>query len=198
LEHVALRKFQYEELDRQFRRNYFLPQLAALSTSRSSLTERCALVDDILDSADRRFSRPNETLTNTKANLSSDVFAGICLVCGIPTEPFTDEVTFIDIILLKRRNEIAHGEDTFVAIDDLDDLADKTVAYALAVRSKRCHASGCSLIFCTYGPCSWSFAPILPLIISPEEGVLIVRILSAFGEVEVTVCRNTRHPCLIL
>jgi hypothetical protein len=128
LEHVALRKFQYEELDRQFRRNYFLPRLAALSTSRTSLTERCALVDDILDSSDRRFSRPNETLINTKANLSSDVFADICLVCGIPTEPFTDKATFIDIILLKRRNEIAHGEDTFVAIDDLDDLADKTVA----------------------------------------------------------------------
>jgi hypothetical protein len=83
LEHVALRKFQYDELDRQFLRNYFLPRLAALSTSRTGITERCALVDDILNSSDRRFSRPNETLINTKANLSSDVFADICLVCGI-------------------------------------------------------------------------------------------------------------------
>jgi hypothetical protein len=45
-----------------------------------------------------------------------------------PIEPFADEATFIDVILLKRRNEIAHGGDTFVAIEDLDDLADKTVA----------------------------------------------------------------------
>jgi hypothetical protein len=128
LEHVALRKFQYDELDRQFLRNYFLPRLAALTTSKTSITERCALVDDILNSSDRRFSRPNENLINTKANLSSDVFADICLVCGIPTEPFANKATFIDVILLKRRNEIAHGEDTFVAVDDLDDLANNTVA----------------------------------------------------------------------
>ena len=28
---------------------------------------------------------------------------------GVPIDPFTDEATFIDVILLKRRNAIAHG-----------------------------------------------------------------------------------------
>jgi hypothetical protein len=128
LEHVALRKFQYGDLDRQFLRNYFLPRLAALSTSKTSVGERCALIDEILNSSDRRFSHVNEDLINTKANLNFDVFTDICLVCSVSTQSFTDKATFIDIVLLKRRNAIAHGEDTFLAIEDLDDLTNETVA----------------------------------------------------------------------
>jgi hypothetical protein len=128
LEHVALRKFQYKDLDRQFLRNYFLPRLAALSTSKTSMAERCALVDEVLNSSDRRFSRVNENLVSTKANLSFDVFTDICLVCGAPTLAFADKATFIDVLLLKRRNAIAHGEDTFVGIEDLDELTSETMA----------------------------------------------------------------------
>jgi HEPN superfamily RiboL-PSP-like protein len=127
LEHVALRKFHYKELNRQFLRNYFLPRLAALSTSKTSLAERCALVDEVLNSSERRFSRVNVDLVNTKANLSFEVFSDICLVCSVPTPSFADKATFIDLILLKRRNDIAHGEDTFVEIGDLDELANGTV-----------------------------------------------------------------------
>lgn len=127
LEHVALRKFQYDQLDRQFLRNYFLPRLAALSTSKTSLVERCNLVDEILDSSNRRFSKVNEDLVNTKSNLNYDVFVDICLVCGVSPELFADQQIFIDIVLLKRRNEIAHGEETFVAIDDLDEITTKIV-----------------------------------------------------------------------
>ena len=128
LEHVALRRFSYSEIDRQFLRNYFLPRLAALSTSRASISQRCALIDEILNSPERRFSRVNEDLVNTKANLSFEVFTDICLVCCVPTAPFVDKATFIDVFLLKRRNAIAHGEDTFVGIEDLDELMNETVA----------------------------------------------------------------------
>lgn len=82
LEHVALRKFNYKDLDRQFLRNYFLPRLAALSISKTSVLERCALVDEILNSSERRFSRVNEELVNTKANLTFDVFTDICLAAS--------------------------------------------------------------------------------------------------------------------
>ena len=127
LEHVALRRIQYRDLDKQFFRNYFLPRLAALSTSKTSIAERCALVDEILNASDRRFSQPNDDLINTKANLNFEVFTDICLVCGVPTEPFADRATFIDVLLLKRRNAIAHGEETMVAIDDLDTIAAETI-----------------------------------------------------------------------
>jgi MAE_28990/MAE_18760-like HEPN len=128
LEHVALRKFQYKDLNPQFLRNYFLPRLAALSTSKTSLAERCALIDEVLNSSQHRFSRANEDLVNTKANLSFEVFTDVCLVCSVPATTFTDKATFIDVLLLKRRNAIAHGEDTFVGIGDLDELANETVS----------------------------------------------------------------------
>jgi MAE_28990/MAE_18760-like HEPN len=49
------------------------------------------------------------------------------MVCSVPTLTFADKATFIDLVLLKRRNAIAHGEDTFVEIGDLDELANETV-----------------------------------------------------------------------
>ncbi len=127
LEHIALRKLQYGQLDRQFLRNYFLPRLASLSTSKPSVAERCLLVDDILNASDRRFSKLNEDIVSTRSNLNFDVFTDICLVCGVPIEFFRDEATFIDVLLLKRRNAIAHGEDTMVNVEDLDTMASKTV-----------------------------------------------------------------------
>lgn len=127
LEHVALRRFQYQALNRQFFRNYFLPRLAALSTSKTSIAERCALVDEILNASDRRFSMVNDDLINTKANLNFEVFTDICLICGVSEELFADRSTFIDVMLLKRRNAIAHGEDTMVALDDLESIAQDTI-----------------------------------------------------------------------
>lgn len=127
LEYVALRRFQYRDLDRQFFRNYFLPRLATLSTSKTSIAERCALVDEILNASDRRFSQANDDLINTKANLNFEVFTDICLVCSVSEKAFADKATFIDVVLLKRRNAIAHGEDTLVALNDLDTIASDTI-----------------------------------------------------------------------
>jgi hypothetical protein len=51
----------------------------------------------------------------------------ICLICEISSDDFEAHENFIDAILLKRRNAIAHGEDTFIAKKDLDEVADRTV-----------------------------------------------------------------------
>jgi len=128
LEHVALRKFQYSQLGPQFFKNYFLPRLAAAASSKLSIADRCALIEEILTSSDRRFSRVNEDLINTKSNLNYDVFSDICLVCNVAAEPFSDKSTFIDVVLLKRRNAIAHGEETLIAIGDLDEVANGTIS----------------------------------------------------------------------
>ncbi|MGR9169447.1 MAE_28990/MAE_18760 family HEPN-like nuclease [Rhizobium sp. KDH_Rht_773_N] len=128
MDFIARRKLQYSELNSQFLRNYFLPRLAALSINRTSVKDRCALVDEILFSADKRFSKTNVDLINTKANLNYDVLTDICTVCGLSIDDFSASETFLDVLLLKRRNEIAHGENTFVAVEDLDDIADRTIA----------------------------------------------------------------------
>lgn len=128
LEHIALRKFQYSQLGPQFFKNYFLPRLASTNGGKLGIAERCALIEEILTSSDRRFSRVNEDLINTRSNLNFEVFSDICVVCGVATEPFSDKSTFIDVVLLKRRNAIAHGEETLIALSDLDEVANGTVS----------------------------------------------------------------------
>lgn len=127
LEYVAMRKLKFREIDRQFLRNYFLPRLAALSNATVNISQRCTLVDEILNSSNLRFSRFDKDLVNTKANLSFEVFQDICKVCGVSIATFEGKATFVDVFLLKRRNSIAHGEDTYVEVADLDDLASGTI-----------------------------------------------------------------------
>lgn len=127
LEHIALRRFAFGQLDRQFTRNHFLPRLAALASSKGSFSERCSIVDEILDASARKFSRVDSDLVNTRSNLSFEVFSEICSVCGLSALDYADYEVFVDVILLKRRNSIAHGEDTFVGIEDLDMLTTRTI-----------------------------------------------------------------------
>ncbi|MFZ0690925.1 MAG: MAE_28990/MAE_18760 family HEPN-like nuclease, partial [Acidobacteriaceae bacterium] len=125
---VALRRMQYSELDRQFWRNYFLPRLASLATTKTSIADRCSLLDEIVTSFERRFSKANDDLVNTKSNLNFNVFSDICRVCAVPGALVDDKSQFVDVFLLKRRNEIAHGEETLVEMDDVDELTSETVA----------------------------------------------------------------------
>lgn len=127
LEHIALKKLSYYQLNRQFIRNLFIPRLGALQQSKASIKERCKIVDEILDCNQQRFSRVNADIVNTKANLNFDVLGEICRVCDINDVEFADEESFIDVMLLKRRNAIAHGEETFVEIESIDEISDKTI-----------------------------------------------------------------------
>lgn len=122
LDHIALRRFRFDQLNGQFTKNYFLPRLAALSQTKFGISDRCALIDDILASSEKQFKHVNEALVDTKANLNFSVFSDICLVCGVEIETFKSKETFIDVILLKRRNAIAHGEETLVGFDELESI----------------------------------------------------------------------------
>lgn len=125
LEHISLRKFPYKDLDRQFLRNYFLPRL---DNSSKSFAERCRIIDDVLSSSEVRFTRVNDDLVSTRSNLNFEVFQDICLVCGVDGDIFCDRSTFIDVVLLKRRNSIAHGEGTLIEMEDLHQVSGETIA----------------------------------------------------------------------
>jgi hypothetical protein len=121
-EFMTLRKFRFSQLEGQFYVNNFLAKLDALHNSRVSVSERCQLVAEIMTSSKNRFSRINPTLVDTRANLNSEVLRDICLVCAVDFSHFESKATFIDILLLKRRNSIAHGEATLIQSGDEDDL----------------------------------------------------------------------------
>ena len=128
MEYVAIRKLQYASLNRQFLRNHFLIRLASLSVAKTSVSDRCRLIDDVLEASNRRFSRADDEIINTRANLSFSVFLDICRVCGVSEGLFSDNEIFVDVVLLKRRNSIAHGEETFIELEDLDTIASQTIS----------------------------------------------------------------------
>lgn len=127
MEFISMRRHPYRELDRQFLRNYFLPRLAAVAQAGMNIEDRCKLIDEIISAGDKRFTKSNDELINTRANLNFDVFSDICLVCGVDASSFDKHATFIDVMLLKRRNSIAHGEETLVEPADLKVIADTTM-----------------------------------------------------------------------
>jgi hypothetical protein len=126
LTHVASRRLRFSSLTRQFLKNHFLPRLTTLN--QKSIVERGGIIDAILAAGDERFSRVDEDLINTKANLSLHVMREICYVCGVDPAAFEDQRAFIDVLLLKRRNAIAHGEDTLVGFEEIDEITGKTIA----------------------------------------------------------------------
>ena len=127
-EHLTIRKKPYVELERQFYVNSFLGRLDALHRSRVSLKERCKLINDILDGESARFSYLNPDLIDTRSNLNTDVIKDICIICGVDSNHFEENRIFLDVILLKRRNAIAHGEQEPIQLNEIDDFVAQILA----------------------------------------------------------------------
>lgn len=127
-EHLALRKKPYTDFERQIYVNSILVKLDALHHGRVGIADRCKLVNEILDGTRVRFAYINPSLIDTKSNLSSDVIGDICRICGVESSFFLDEKTFIDVILLKRRNAIAHGQHEEISAGEVDEFVAKTLA----------------------------------------------------------------------
>jgi hypothetical protein len=127
-EHLTLRRKLYSEFERQIYINTFLVRLDALHQSRVSLEARCKLINDILDGTGGRFGYLNPSLIDTKSNLNTDVIKDICIICAVDSSHFEAQRTFIDILVLKRRNAIAHGQQEYIHVDEIDDLVNNVLA----------------------------------------------------------------------
>jgi hypothetical protein len=126
-EFIALRKHSYAALNPQFYINSFLVRLGSLHQNKPNIHERANLISEILSSRENRFSYLHPTLINTGSNLKFEIFKEICLICGIDHSKFSNKENFIDVILLKRRNSIAHGDKSVVSISEMDELANETI-----------------------------------------------------------------------
>jgi hypothetical protein len=127
-EHLTLRKRPFQEYERQIYVNSLLGRLDALHRGRVSLEDRCTLINEILDGGNGRFSYINPDLIDTRSNLNTDVIKDICLICGVDANHFEQNRTFLDTLLLKRRNAIAHGQQEYIQTDEIDGLVANTLA----------------------------------------------------------------------
>lgn len=134
-EYLALRKKPFTEFERQIYVNNFLIRLDALHRGGISLTERVRFVNEILDSREFRFSYVNPNLIDTKSNLNTDVIKDICLICGIDSTHFEENRTFLDKLLLRRRNAIAHGQQEYIGSDEIDGFVANVLSLMASFRN---------------------------------------------------------------
>lgn len=127
-EHLTLRKKQFVDFERQIYVNSILGRLDALHRSRVSLKERCTLVNDILDGGNGTFSYVNPDLVDTRSNLNTDVVSNICMICGVDSSYFEQNRSFLDLLLLKRRNAIAHGQQEYIHVEGIDEFVATVLA----------------------------------------------------------------------
>ena len=134
LEYLTRRRLRFTELNSRFYEVRFLKELA--TSSQLNYAARAELVRKILDSRTERFSHFPKELVDTRSNLNSGVLQELCLVCDIDYAEFESEADFMDRILLRRRNEVAHGENVFIEAVDPDDLVTRTTALMRLFRDK--------------------------------------------------------------
>lgn len=134
-EHLTLRKRPFMELERQIYVNSMLSRVEALHHGRVSLKERCKLVNDILDGGSGRFAYLNPDLIDTHSNLNTGVVCDICTICGVDSKHFEDNSSFLDLILLRRRNAIAHGEQDCVDAFDVNVFVANVLSLMAAFRN---------------------------------------------------------------
>ena len=134
LEYLTMRSLKFSEITPSFYEVRFLREIA--SASSMSYIQRVELIQKIRSSIDERFSRFPKELIDTRSNLNSAVLQDLCLICGISYEDFVNDADFIDRILLKRRNEVAHGEAVFIDAVDSTELVDRTLRIMRNFRDK--------------------------------------------------------------
>jgi hypothetical protein len=127
MSHITLRRLPFSVLQDNFFKNAILPRLSSTAGPGASVLAKYNFIEDIISSRAGTFKRISDDLINTRSNLNSSVLKDICAVCGLDWDIFEGETDFIDVILLKRRNAVAHGEETFIDVDDLDEVCDRTI-----------------------------------------------------------------------
>ena len=79
-------------------------------------------MNDILNGTNARFGYVHPSLIDTRSNLNTDVIMDICMICAIDFSHFENQRTFIDVLVLKRRNAIAHGQQEYIREDEINDF----------------------------------------------------------------------------
>jgi RiboL-PSP-HEPN len=99
-----------------------------LSQSKVGIEARCQLINELLDGTGGRFSYINPDLIDTRSNLNADVIKDICVICAVDGSHFESRRSFIDCMIVKRRNAIAHGQQELIIESGIDDLVTETLA----------------------------------------------------------------------
>lgn len=69
----------------------------------------------------------SDYIADTESNLKMDILLKIMKRIGMATQPWEEYRAYLDSVILKHRNDFAHGDNGYVDIDTAKNVADKVI-----------------------------------------------------------------------
>lgn len=133
--HISSRRLEYQQLKRGFMLAALRSDFDRLAARSPSRPEQIQLVENVFAAQTKRFVSDKGHLVDTRSNLSFEVLCEILEVVGIPAELFASEESFIDKVLLHKRNNIAHGQNIVLTSDEIDEMSEKIIGLMRTFRN---------------------------------------------------------------
>ncbi len=109
LSYVSNQRLKYRDLKNNFWSIAIKNDLIGFDETRKS-SRHNKIIKNIRDMENQRARIPYEDVIKTKSNLNSEVFMEIMETLGLDHSFYEGNFKLLDEVLLKMRNEIAHGE----------------------------------------------------------------------------------------
>ena len=122
--YITDRKVLISGLSPHYGHLIFMKKFSSAMSSRPSFDERIRILSEIRGTSDLRFSRLPDELIEAGSNLNTARMRSLCVLCGIDSSFMNGAEDLVDIKMLKRRNEIAHGEWSTIDFKEVDGLSD--------------------------------------------------------------------------
>lgn len=123
--YITDRKILVSKLSPHYGHLIFMKRFSSAISSRPSFDERVRLLSEIRSESNVRFAKLPDELIEASSNLNSARMRSLCVLCGIDASFMDGADELVDIQMLKRRNEIAHGEWSTINFDEVDTLSDR-------------------------------------------------------------------------
>jgi len=130
LKHIAFQRMRLDEMA-DFVLVLYVAQAMSKAGDRVSAAK---MADSLLRKQDFRPKLGWKKVISTESNLSSSVLSSIITVIGLDASLFETKYKFLDSILLKERNAIAHGEKGDIEVRDLEEMSTNVVALLTTFR----------------------------------------------------------------
>jgi hypothetical protein len=125
--YVASKRLRLHELKRGYALTALRSEIDQLAANHWAKLIQIEFLERVDSVGDLRFGKADQSI-DTRSNLSFDVLQEICAVIGIAPKSFASEESFINKMLVERRNHIAHGREIAISESEFSEIADRTIA----------------------------------------------------------------------
>ncbi len=134
LEYVAAQRYSISEL-----RSNFITLLVRGKIDKASESNKYSAFDEvtkyIINNQATRAKIPTKNVVDTQSNLSTKVLKEIMWCLGLDYEFYESKEKLIDLMLVGRRNHVAHGEAIEIGSDDFVEMVDEVLGLMNAFKN---------------------------------------------------------------